>query len=62
MDPLTEQFMADNPYNYCLNNPINRIDPTGMYSTKEWMEDNGVTQDDLITIYKAPDQLFLKQI
>jgi RHS repeat-associated protein len=56
IDPLAEQFMADNPYNYCLNNPINRIDPTGMSSTAQWKKDNGITDDDVTTIYQAPSE------
>lgn len=27
-----------------------------MYSTEEWMRDNGVTNDDLINIYTAPKE------
>ena len=30
------------------------IDPDGMYSTEEWKKDNGITDDDLITIYQSP--------
>ena len=31
-DPLYEMSYSENPYTYCLNNPFNRVDPTGMVS------------------------------
>jgi len=30
MDPLAEQTPWDSPYAYCGNDPVNRVDPTGM--------------------------------
>jgi RHS repeat-associated protein len=30
VDPLAESYPDCNPYNYCIQNPINVIDPTGM--------------------------------
>ena len=54
MDPMAEFTRGQTPYHYVCNNPIGLIDPTGMYSTEEWKKDNGVTDDDLITVYQAP--------
>lgn len=34
MDPLCEKYYDCSPYAYCGNNPINRMDPTGM----DWYE------------------------
>ena len=56
IDPLTEVDQESwTPYHFSYNNPTRFNDPSGLYSTEEWMRDNGVTQDDLITIYRAPD-------
>lgn len=38
-----------------LITPIRFIDPDGMYSTEEWKKDNGITDDDLINVYTAPE-------
>ena len=29
MDPLCEKYYNVSPYNYCLNNPVNAVDPDG---------------------------------
>ncbi|MDR0865026.1 MAG: RHS repeat-associated core domain-containing protein [Candidatus Symbiothrix sp.] len=31
IDPLAEKYYWISPYAYCANNPVNAIDPTGMY-------------------------------
>ena len=36
VDPLAGISSSVNPYTYCLNNPFNRIDPTGMISRYNW--------------------------
>ncbi len=36
MDPLCEEYYATSPYAWCGNNPVNRIDPTGM----EWYQND----------------------
>lgn len=35
-DPLAESSYFVNPYAYCLNNPFNRVDPSGMASHYNW--------------------------
>ena len=32
VDPLAEKYYSISPYTYCLNNPVNRIDPDGQDS------------------------------
>jgi len=45
VDPLCEKYYSISPYAYCAGNPVNRIDPDGMYyydwNTKEYKTDAG---------------------
>jgi len=41
-DPLAERHPDESPYLYCGNNPVNRVDPTGM----EWYTKDGGKSDD----------------
>ncbi len=36
IDPLAESSYFVNPYTYCLNNPFNRVDPSGLASHYNW--------------------------
>jgi len=40
-DPLAERHPDESPYLYCGNNPVNRVDPTGM----EWFKRDGSSND-----------------
>lgn len=51
IDPVIHHSMST--YTAFDNNPIFWADPSGANSTAEWMEENGVTEDDLITVYQA---------
>ncbi|MFV0328207.1 MAG: DUF6443 domain-containing protein [Dysgonomonas sp.] len=53
VDPLAEKYYSWSPYAYVMNNPLKYTDPTGMYSTAEFMEDNGLTEDDKVDVYTA---------
>lgn len=44
-DPMAESDYPVNPYVYCLNNPFNRVDPTGLSSHYDWESHRYVNDD-----------------
>ena len=34
VDPMVEMYYSESPYVYCVNNFVNKVDPTGCFSTK----------------------------
>ncbi len=52
IDPVIHYYQST--YTAFDNNPVFWADPSGAYSTAEWMKDNGITDDDLVTVYQAP--------
>ena len=55
VDPLAEQAPDKTPYHFCSNNPINRIDPTGMSDDWYLDSDNNFVYDKNITSQKDLD-------
>ncbi|WP_321425139.1 DUF6443 domain-containing protein [uncultured Bacteroides sp.] len=46
MDPLAEKYYSISPYAYCMNNPVNAIDPTGMSASPIYNEDGDLLGTD----------------
>ncbi len=44
VDPMARERISLSPFNFCSNNPISRVDPTG--ALDEWVEVNGVYKYD----------------
>jgi len=54
VDPMSDDYPHQNPYAYCSNNPVMRIDPTGM--NDDWVDRGGqVVWDPNITGSTDPD-------
>jgi len=57
-DPLFEKYFYLSPYAYCSNNPINRVDPTGMTDYEVDMKNQTMTA--VKGTEKKPDRLIVK--
>ncbi len=52
VDPLVEKYPGINPYNYVMNNPINHIDPFGLYCVDA--DGKNIPCSDKFSKYKGP--------
>ena len=39
VDPMWEKYAGMSPYNYCMGNPVNATDPTGMFKVKQYSDE-----------------------
>ena len=39
VDPMADMYPGWSPYNYCMQNPVNMVDPTGMFATSAEFDD-----------------------
>ena len=54
-DPLAEMHYNESPYSYCGNNPVNRVDPSGMdYGDDEDTNDDWYYNQDSKTPIWSP--------
>ncbi|MCT4648626.1 MAG: hypothetical protein N4A74_26800 [Carboxylicivirga sp.] len=56
VDPLKEERIWLNPYNYCQNNPINKVDPTGALDEDPPKEENANSNTDIMISIAWPDK------
>lgn len=52
-DILSEMYYPHSNTSFEMNNPIRFIEVAGMYSTEEWMRDNGLSTSDVNNVYNA---------